>query len=360
MFTHEDLYIKISNDFHAEINPILEQINSESNQSVWFNRKSISGKFFTIKNILLSLNGSESNYYQLIQLINILELYKIRLNEYFNSHDFATCFVYNSQPEDLIKTKKYFKSITDYSLNYQFSLEIGYCFMIGLGMIGFPNDCSYMFDARLINNEIVINEQYDPFPWNIERGKRIGNPSRTRQEQNEIEYELHHKNHDLLVKGEEINFIKFKEFAEKTHQEIKSLFENFDRCINLCKSIIEKKQKGTTPSNLPEIEKIYSVIINYYIQEPLEKFVSIFSHEYSGEKIVWLKSGPELKYFVDRLNDKLKLSNEINKWTGARFQLTEPVKNLTGYLSKQTSKDEYQLLIQGNLKKNPIYKLFRE
>ena len=65
MLSNEDVLIKISNDFHAEINPILEQINSETKQSVWFERKSISGKFFIIKNLLLSLNCSEVNQYQL-------------------------------------------------------------------------------------------------------------------------------------------------------------------------------------------------------------------------------------------------------------------------------------------------------
>jgi hypothetical protein len=33
MLSHEDLWIKISNDFHAEINPILEQLDNTSKQS---------------------------------------------------------------------------------------------------------------------------------------------------------------------------------------------------------------------------------------------------------------------------------------------------------------------------------------
>jgi hypothetical protein len=360
MYQFEDLFIKISNDFHTEINPILEQINSESKQSVWFERKSISGKFFIVKGLLLSLTASESKQYQLMQLINILEIYKIRLTEYFNSNNIATCFVYNSVPENINKTKHYFESLLDYSVSYQFSLEIGYCFMIGLGMIGFPNDCSYKFEAKLINNEIAINEQYDPFPWNIGKGKIIGSPLKTRQEQIEIENELYKKEHDLLTKGEKLNLQKFTDFAKNTHLKIIALLEDFNTCANLCKSIIEKKQKDSTPANLPEIERIHSVLINGYIMEPFERFLAVFQSGYSDEKLTWLKTGTELKFFIDRLNEKLDLSNEINKWAGQRFELLKPVKNMTGYLSKQTSKDEYQLLIQGNLRKNPLYKLFRE
>jgi hypothetical protein len=311
-----------------------------------------------VKNLLLSLNGSEAKHYQLMQLIKILESYKLRLIEYFNSNNIATCFVYNSVPENINKTKHYFESLSDYSVSYQFSLEIGYCFMIGLGMIGFPNDCSYKVEAKLINNEIAINEQYDPFPWNSEKGKQIGNPKRTRPEQNEIEDELHKKEHDLLVKGEKLNFISFKEFAEKIHMKITALLEDFDTCTNLCKSIIEKKQKDSTPANLPEIERIHSVLSNGYIQEPLETFLAIFQNDYSGPKIIWLKDGAEFKFLLDEVISKIIPTNKINQWADKRFILVDPPTNFIAYLGSVKQKNLlYARLIDGYKRSNPIYKL---
>ena len=354
MYQFEDLFIKISNDFHAEINPILEQINSEAKQSFWFDRKSISGKLFIVRDLLLSLNASEQKQYLLTRLKRLLEIYKERLITYFDTHDIATCFVYNSLPEDFTKTQEYFISLEDYSITSNLSVGFGYRFMEGMEIIGFPNDCSYKFAARLRNSQIEIEEQSDPFPWNFEKGKQIGSPLRTRQQQREIEVQLYNKDHKRLLKQD------FTEFAKTTQLKIFELIRDFDLWIKLCNSIIEKKQIDSTPANLPEIEKIHEVLKNGYLQEAFERFLLIFNPDYKFEKLIWLKTGTELKYFIDRINDKFHLSNEINKWTEQRFQFIKPVKSMAAYLSKQTSKDEYQLLIQGNLRKNPLYKLFRE
>lgn len=361
MYQYENLWIKISDDFHAEINPLLEQLNPDAINHYWFKKKSIQGKFFVVNDLLLSLNGTDVNQYPLIKLKNILEAYKIRIKSYLGTHNIATCFVYINA-ENMVNTENYFNQFKDY-FNYSYfsMIAINSCFMFPLDFIPFPNDCSYKLIAKILNDNILIEEKYDPL-FEIEKQQRelMGNIERTRDEQYQIEINIQKQNPELWKKGEDNALNKFKEFAQKTHEKNIQLVDDFNRCIILCNSLIEKQQKDTTPANLPETEKIYAVLINGYIQEPLEKFQAIFQSNYSGEKLTWLKTGTELKYFVDRLNEKLNLSNEINKWVAERFELLRPVKNMASYLSKQTSKGEYQLLKQGNKRKDPLYKIFLE
>lgn len=360
MYQHENLWIKISDDFHTEINPILEQLSPEVINHYWFKKRSIQGKFFIINNLLLSLNGTGTNQYLLIKLKNTLEAYKTRIKSYFDTNYIATCFVFLS-PENITPIRNYFDRFSEYQLFFQWGISIGYIFQIGLDIIGFPNDCSFKFTARISEkNQIDIETRYYPLSdVEKEKGIEFGDSNRTREQQEEIETNLYKQQPGLRMIAEKNAIEDFKNFATKIHQIILTMTEDFDRCINLCNTIIDKIQKDTTPANQPEIEKIYSVLKNGYIQEPFEKFATIFQPEYSGQKIIWLKSGPELKYFVDQLNEKLNLSNTINKWTDIRIELKN-VKNLATYLSKQTTKGEYQLLSQGLLSKNPIYKLFRE
>lgn len=326
MYQHENLWIKISDDFHAEINPLLEQLNPDAINHYWFKKKSVQGKFYIINDMLLSLNGTGTNQYSLLKLKHSLEAYKTRIKSYFDIHDIATCFVFFS-PKNY---SEIINGLRNYYISFRKEISYGYLYLFGIELRGSPNDCSLKLTAKIINEKIIIYISCSPF-FDIEKEK-------AKTKKNAIQ--------------------KFTRFADETHIKIKELFENFDRCINLCNTIIDKQQKDTTPANLTEIKKIYSVLKNGYIQEPFELFTAIFQPEYSGHKIVWLKSGPELKYFVDRLNDKLKLSNTINKWTDSRVKYKD-VTNLATYLSKQTT-GEYDLLKKGLLPKNPIYKLFRE
>jgi hypothetical protein len=365
MYQHENLWIKISDDFHAEINPILEQLNPNAVDHYCFKRVGIQGKFLIINNLLLSLNGLDTNHYNLIRLKNILESYKTRIENYFNSHAIATGFIFFA-PQNILKTQNYLlKKFSEYSLSYSFSEFIAkkfYNYMIGLNIIGFPNDCSFKLSAKIKNDEIEISRSnYPLFEVEKESGKWIGDVTITRDEQEEIEFKLYKKDPELRDDSEELAIEEFKKFANDIQNKIKILLKDFDRCINLCNTLIDKQQKDTTPANLPEIEKIYSVLKNGYIQEPLEKFTAIFQPDYSGQKIVWLKSGPELKYFVDRMNDKLNLTNRINKWTDSRFELKNQPEHLPKYLTRQKTEGTiYQLLLSGNDRKNPLYKLFRE
>jgi hypothetical protein len=362
MYQHENLWIKISDDFHAEINPILEELNPDAINHYWFKKRSIQGKFFIVDNVLLSLNGTGTNQYLLTKLKHTLEAYKTRIKSYFDTHNIATCFVFFST-ESFTAISNYFDRFSDYRLSYSKEISIGYIFKIGIDIIGFPNDCSFKLSAKISKkNEVTITRHNDPlFDIEKEKGKEFGSTERTRQQQEEIENYLNKKQPGLSEKGEKNAMQEFTLFAEKTYSNIISLINNFDRCINLCNNLIDKQQKDTTPANLPEIEKIYFVLKNGYIQEPLEKFTAIFQPEYSGQKIVWLKSGPELKYFVDRMNDKLNLTNRINKWTDSRFELKNQPEHLPKYLTRQKTEGTiYQLLLSGNDRKNPLYKLFRE
>jgi len=358
MYLDEDLIIKISETFHNEINPVLTEIDNDVNDSFWFARKSIKGKFFIIKNLLLGLTVNDITQYQIINLLNIIKRNKSILQIYFESYNIATCFFY-IWPENTAATTGYFVRLNDFG-DYDYKLKNGHIHMIGLEVIGFPNDCSFKLTAKFEKDDIIIKKQREPlFPIESEKGKHIGNIKRTRKEQIEVEEILRAKNYDFFEKGENDLLVDFKKFARKILEKRNDLLRNFDECIDLCNLLIDSKLNDITHTNLPEIEKIYTVLKNGYIKEPFEKFLTVFSSDYSGPELIWLKTGTELKYFIDRLNEKLNLSNEINKWTGTRFQLLKPVKNMTSYLSKQT-KGEYQLLIQGNLRKNPLYKLFRE
>ncbi len=362
MYQHENLWIKISDDFHAEINPILEQLSPEVINHYWFKKRSIQGKFFIVDNVLLSLNGTGTNQYSLIKLKNTLEAFKTRIKSYFDTHNFATCFVY-IKAENIEKTKKYFKQFEDYFVSADYYLTaINSCFMFPVDFVPFPNDCSYKLAAKTVNNKITVERKDDPL-FDVEKQHRelMGNIERTRTQQYQIEINIQNQNPELWKRAEEYAMNNFRKFAQKTHDENIQLLENFDRCINLCNTLIDKQKKDTTPANLPEIKKIYSTLKNGYIQEPFEIFTAIFQPEYSGQKIIWLKSGPELKYFVDRMNDKLNLTNRINKWTDSRFELKNQPEHLPKYLTRQKTEGTiYQLLLSGNDRKNPLYKLFRE
>lgn len=360
MIQHEDLFMKICDNFHDEINQVLIDIEPTTGAHFWFERKSIEGKFFILKDLLLSLNATDIARYQLINLKNILNKYKPILENWFSSHDIATGFVY-FYPEDLRKTENYFHQFEDCQINWYHEISTGYLYMIGIEIVGFPNDCTFKLIARLKNDKIIIKECLDPlFLIEYERGKLIGNPRRDRQEQEKIEYEIHQKDPLRWKKGKENAKNKFENFAQETKDKIDLLLSDFDRCIELCNSLIESIVNDTEQKNLPELEKIFTILKGTYINETLDRFLSIFNSNYSGEKLIWLKSGPQLKYFVDQLNRKLKLSDEINKWADVRFKMSTRVNRLPGYLGKQTSKGEYQLLTQGNLKKEPLFKLFRE
>ena len=359
MIQYEDLFIKICHDFHNEINPLLIEIEPSTKQEFWFERKSINGKFYILKDLLLSLNRSDVAQYQLISLRNILKKYKTRLEIYFESHNVATCFIYFS-PENTRAITGFFKQLDDYG-DYRWSLHIGHLHMIGFDMVGFPNDCSFKLSARFKNGEITIQEHRDPmFEIEREKGKLIGYPQRTRQEQVSIEDNFIVQNPEHWAKANQNAINEFEDFAKNTHTNRIELINDFDKCNDLCNTLIDSIVTNTTPQNLPELERIYSILYGTYIEESLEKFISIFNNNFFGEKLIWLKSGPELKYLIDQLNGRLKISDEINKWAGIRIEMNTSVKDLSIYLRKQTTKGEYLLLNHGNLKKDPLFKLFRE
>jgi hypothetical protein len=309
------------------------------------------------------MNGTEFNQYKLTSFAATLEAYKTRVKSYFETHNIATCFVYFS-PEKMSDTNDYFQMINEYDISFSrlSLLGVSTLFQIGLEIIGFSNDCSYKLTAKIMNNEILINTQHDPiFPIEIENGKQIGNTNRTRHEQNEIENHLRRQKPELRKKGENFALENFTDFAKKTHLQILALLEAFDRCINLCNSIIEKKQKDSSPANLPEIEKIHKVLINGYIQEPIETFQAIFQNDYSGEKITWFKDGAEFKFFLDRIIVKIISIKNINQWADKRFRLIDPPSNFIAYLGSVKQKNSvYEKLIDDRDRPNPIYKLSRE
>jgi hypothetical protein len=306
------------------------------------------------------MNGTELNKYKLISLAAILEAYKTRVSSYLETHNIATCFVYFS-PEKMSDTDDYFQMINEYDISFSrlSLLGVSTLFQIGMEIVGFSNDCSYKLTAKIMNNEILINTQHDAlFPIEIEKGKQIGNTNRTRHEQNEIENHLRQQNPELRKKGENFALENFTDFAKKTHLQIIALLEAFDRCIKLCHAVIQMKQKDSTPANLPEIERIHSVLSNGYIQEPIETFLAIFQNDYSGPKIIWLKDGAELRFFLDRIVVKITNAKNINQWADKRFTLLVPPSNFIRYIGDVKHKNSlYLRLIDGNEKSNPIYKL---
>lgn len=362
MYKHEDLFIKICDNFHNEINPSLVQIAPTVANNFWFERKSILGKFFIIKNILLSLNGNDIAQYQIVNLQNILKKYKIILDTYFESHNIATCFVYFA-PENLKETEKYLNQFSDIQLNavHYHSFDYGKIYMLGIDIIGFPNDCEFKLSASIKNGKISIEKNSNPYhPIEKERGKLFSDLQRTIEEQDNAARKKQLINPKLWEKKKNKTITRFEDFTNETHAIIISLLNDFDKCNYLCNSLIESILNSTTPKNLAEYKRIHSVLHGTYIEESLEKFVSIFNSNYSGVKLIWLKSGPELKYFIDQLNIKLSVSDEINKWADARIIMKKPIKDMPSYLSKQTSKTDYVNLTHAIIKKDLLYKLFRE
>lgn len=361
MLSHEDLWIKISDDFHSEINPILEQINSESKQSFWFDKKGILNKFYIIKDVLLALNGTEVNQYHLTRLTAILEAYKNRIELYFENYNIATCFVYFSPQNNYLIENFLFKKFSEYCLAFNFqSFKPPYIYMIGMNLVGFPNDCHHKLTALTKNNKIEIQRRDNPFfEIEKERGKLIGNVNRTRDEQEVIEVSLIKQNPDFYYNAEDKVMNEFKEFSELVFSKINTLLLDFDNSIELCKKLISQRIDSTEPANLPEIQKIYNVLINGYIQEPIERFLAIFQNDYSGEKIVWLKDGAEFKFLLDMVISKIISTNKINQWADKRFILVDTPTNFIAYLGSVKQKNKlYDRLISGtSIRSNPIYKL---
>jgi hypothetical protein len=360
MLAYEDLWIKICDDFHDEINPILEQLSSTSKENYWYNSKSIYGKLFILNNVLLSLNRTELNQYKLTRLTATLEAYKSRITKYFDTHIVATCFVYFS-PQNINQTQNFlFKKFKEYCHTYSFqSYKSLYIYLVGMELIGFPNDCSFKLTATIKNNKPEIQRRHDPlFEIEKERGKQIGNVTRTRDEQEEIEVSLSRQNPELYDNAEEKVMNEFQGFSELVLNKINSLLNSFDSSIELCQNLIGKNIEVAEPANLSEIQKIYNILRNGYFHEPVERFLAIFQNDYSGEKIVWLKDGAELRFFLDRIVVKITNAKKINQWADKRFTLLDPPSNFIRYIGDVKHKNSlYLRLIDGNEKSNPIYKL---
>jgi Mn-dependent DtxR family transcriptional regulator len=361
MQNHEDLYIKICNDFKNELNPVLIELEPAIEFNELYKSKRFEIGLTLLQKMLLNSNGSNISIQQIINIKSILESFDIRFQTYFNSHNIATCFLYFA-PENSFDSEMYFWTLKDYFLNYSQSTSNGFrYYMVGIGIMGFPTDCSMKIFAKTEKGELTLIKRYDPiFDYETEKGKQIGNPQRTRKEQRLIESFLREHSRELWEKGIENASASFKEFSEATQIEINKLLSDFNHCKELCKSLIEKKQNDTTSSNLPKIEKIYSILKNGFIQETFERFQEIFQPGYDGEKIIWYKYGYELKYFVDELRDNMKLPTEINKWTIQRFILKPPIKRFSNYLSKQIQHPEYSMLKTGNRRTHPLSLLFKE
>ncbi|MBN1820244.1 MAG: hypothetical protein JW833_05990 [Prolixibacteraceae bacterium] len=355
MYLHEDLWIKISNDFHAEINPILKEIDNDVINQYWFERKSIRGKFFILNDLLLSLNGNDITQSALVTLKNILEAYKIRVAGYYNSHILATCLIYIS-PENIQKRNKYFQQFKDYFDYSIYSLTaINECIMFPVDFIGFPDDCSFKLTAKLKNEKIKVERRDNPlFEIETKQKHKMGNLKRIRSEQHEIESIIHKGKRELWKKGEKYAFERFKDFSIKTLDGNKEILENFDRSILICNMLITKLQNNKTHIILPEIKNIHSTLLaGNFISVSFNEFQQIFHPEYSGPKIKWIGKGWELKYFIDRIDEKFVNTKKINIWADERFDYD--VENLVKYLSKQNN-----LSLQKITKRHLLYKMFRE
>lgn len=359
MYQYEDVLIKISNDFHNAINPILVELDISVKNDYWFSRESIEGKLFIINELLLTIGELNGNLDQIRNLSALLKEYKRKLELYFDRHDIATGFIFFS-PEDVAKIRNFFSSLEEFTFGYLFSLSIGYRFFTGMELIGFPSDCSYRLTAKIKDNEIVVDKRYDPvFKIEIDKGIEIGSPTRTRAQQDDIESQLWDSCEQRLTEEKKIES-EFKNFAEQVWSDIKCVMNDFDKCISFCDEHIKSIHSKTINSNMPELEKIHLALNGYFFEVPFEYFGAVVAPRFSGTKITWLESGAQLKYFIDNVNRKLNLSSKINQWASERFEMTEPISDMASYLGKQTSKDEYKLLIQGNLRRNPLFRLFRE
>ena len=186
MNTNEELWMKISDDFHREINEILLQLEPGIENEFWVKQNNVSGKFHVINNILLSINPAEVSVLTLTRLSSSLTSFKKRLIHYFDNFNLATGFLFFA-PENIRNADNYFRSIEGVALTSTHIIAVGSMYFIGMEVVGFPNDCTKKFTARLKAGEIKIDERHDPlFPIEKERGEIISKTNRTRGEQTEI------------------------------------------------------------------------------------------------------------------------------------------------------------------------------
>lgn len=358
---YEDLFIKICEDFHFEVNPLIERINKESIKNIWFDSKDIKGKFYIIRDLLLSLNKSDFQITDLKELEKLLHLYKLKLQGYWEDYPVATCLIFIN-PENSIKIETFINSIGHYWFNQSSHYNhLFTAYFIGIGIIGFPQDCYFKSTARLQNKEIYYEDQFHPKSIiEIEKGKSLTNPDRTSDEQDKLNYSILGNYRDEFNELFKEQIEGFKNFSNITRERILRLFQDFDYCITLCNTIIETVRNDFEMERNSNLEKIFTVLRNGYITDEYESFTDIFNPTYSGNKLIWLKSGPELKYFVDQLNGKMKLSNNINIWISQRFIMKKPITDMLRYLGKQTNEPGYDLLIKGLKPKDPLYLLFKE
>lgn len=358
MSQHEDLFIKISTDFHNEINASLKDIDQEIANKEWYCHKNIHGKFFLIKPTLLSLNGKDVSKSKLMILQSTLKFYHSKLVQFFENEQLATGFVYFA-PDDIEKTQSYFDQFQEYTIKSFWIENQGYRYYIDINIIGFPNDCSYKLLGRIKEGKIIVIKKDHPFTnIEIEKGKLMITTSRSRSQQNKIEDEIAEKNKDSRKKIMTNIAKSFMEFCEETRMMNEKLLLDFEQAIVSIDLILARDQNDGYLLDINKIEAIFKVLSNGYINVGFDEFKSVFKIQTPLFKIVWLKSGPRLKYLIDRLNLKYQISTEINLWAAERYEKPN-ISDMATYLRKQTSKAEYHSLIYENIPKDDLYRVLQ-
>jgi len=358
MSQHEDLFIKISTDFHNEINALLKEINPLIVNQYHYNQKSIEGKFFLINSILMWMNGSETTISTLTKFRQSLEFYEAKLTNYFEDQQLATCFVY-FEPEDLYKTELYFAQIGEFAQTSFWSDGLAHGFFLNMDVVGFPNDCSYKLCAKLKNEEIDVKPHAQPYSdIEIEKGKLMKTTTRSISERYEIEMDFREKNLDCVKKINLSIAKSFREFCIETRKSNEKLLQNFKNATKSINTLIQRLSNKAQTIEEAKIEAYFKVLSAEYINVGFETFSSIFKSVPPETKILWLKSGPRLKYFIDAIGIKLGISTGINKWAAERFEMLNK-ENLASYLRKQTTATEYVDLLHERLPKDELFKVLK-
>ncbi|HEY5590084.1 MAG TPA: hypothetical protein VIK55_03605 [Paludibacter sp.] len=360
MKQNEDLFIKISTDFHNEINPILREIDPLIISHYWYSCVNINGKFEILKRLLLSLNRTEASKSILTELKITLEFYNNKLIQYFATEKLATCFIYFA-PENITKTKFYFDELTQHTFKFKRASSFGYSFFIGFDIAQFPNDCSFKLSAKLDNG--VIDTEYLAHPFfegETMAGILNNYTSRSRAEQIVIETSIKNKMPTRIQAFKDRISEEFRMFCEETHDINIQLLLDIKQAIADVDFLLKRMDQNVGFSfDVTKIKPIYKVLSNGYINVGFDEFTGIFKPYPPKNKIVWLKSGARLKYLIDQLDIKYHLSPNINIWASERFQSPNTI-NLATFLRKQTSKAEYQILFYENDPNDELYKALQQ
>lgn len=340
----EELFFKISDDFHNELNPILKALEPDIENHPHYIGKNALYKLYIIKDLLVSFNANDINRSHLDTLQQLLKTYKVKFESYFETYEIATGFVYTTPSPG---RKEYFWNLDKYCFQFSYTSKSYGSYFLSLDIRGFPSDCMVKLRGVLHQNTIVV--KLHRFPDSDQeqiKGERMYQISENQPSQLKPQDLTKNKENEIIKK-----FELFCAEVKTKNEEFFSHFEEIDQLFSHLESPKDVTYKWTAD--------LYDKLIEFgYINSTLKNFQNIFEPSFNPEKmqkVEWLKSKFLLHFFISELNKKhLKIKGQ-NKWAEKRFYLKGITENrLANELSKATSNTKYWESIDGLNPDDPL------